>query len=61
MKSIILRNNTKLSAFNEMHQNWQKLIELLISMPVCLCWYGSISLVASLIGVIGLLFCVRTE
>ena len=61
MSSIIMRDNTKISVFNQMHQNWQKLIELLIALPTCLCWFGNIPLLTSLIRVIGLLFSVKSE
>lgn len=61
MKSIIMRDNTKISVFNQMHQNWQKLIELLIAMPTCLSWFRNIPLLVSLIRVIGCLFSVKTE
>ena len=44
-----------------MHQNYQKLIEILMAFPVVLSWYGNIALLTSFIRVIGLLFTVKSE
>ena len=61
MKSILMRDNTKITVFNQMHQNYQKLIEILMAFPVVLSWYGNIALLTSFIRVIGLLFTVKSE
>lgn len=61
MSSILIRENSKMSVFNQMHQNWQKFIEILIAFPICTSWFGNIALLTSLIRVCGLLFAVKTE
>ena len=61
MKSILMRENTKIAIFNQMHQNYQKLIEILMAFPIVLSWYGNIALLTSFIRVIGLLFTVKSE
>ena len=61
MSSLLMRTNAKLNAFNQMHQSWRKLIEIMIAMPVVLSWYDTIALLVSLVRVIGLLFLVKTE
>ena len=61
VSSILMRPNTKMNVFNQMNQAWQKFIEILIAFPVCVAWYGNVPLLCSLIRVIGLLFCVRSE
>ena len=47
--------------FNQMQHSWQKMLEIMISVPHVCDWIGNLSLLSSLIRMTGCLFSCRTE
>ena len=47
--------------FNQMQHSWQKMLEIMISLPYTVNWNGNLSLLTSLIRMTGCLFTCRTE
>ena len=60
--TIFLTNsNCNILTFNQMQHSWQKMLEIMISLPFVFNWIGNISLLTSLIRMTGALFSCRTE
>ena len=42
MKLLLMKTNGKIEVFNQMKQSWQKIVEVLIALPVVSGWFGNI-------------------
>ena len=61
MTSLLIQTNTKINVFNQMKQAWQKMIEVLIALPVCSSWFGNVGLLISFIRICGTMFTIETK
>ena len=60
--STFLSNvNCNILKFNQMQHSWQKMLEIMLSLPYTVNWIGNLSLLSSLIRITGALFACRTE
>ena len=60
MSAILINNKNKVTVFKQMTHAWQKLIELLIALPIICDWFGHIDLVISIIRITGALYNIDT-
>ena len=59
--SLLMQTNTKINVLNQMKQSWQKLIEIMIALPVCTAWFGNIEILVSFIRICGAIYTINTE
>lgn len=53
--------NCDIMVFNQMQHSWQKMLEIMISLPHVVNWIGNLDLLSSLIRMTGCLFACKTE
>ena len=61
LQSLIALPKTKMNVFNQMHHAYQKLIEILMALPICVQWKYNTQVITALIRVTGALFNIKTE
>ena len=61
MRSLLKCINTKINVFNQMKQAWQKMIEIMIALPISSAWFGNIDLLVSFIRISGAIYTINTE
>ena len=61
MNCICTKMKNKITVFNQMCHGWQKLVEILIALPITVYWLGNLNLLTNLIQVTGLLYTVTTD